>query len=204
MIKFVVASKNKGKINEIKEILKDFPFEVVSMEDVGICDDVEETGRTFEENSMIKAAEISKLSGEIVMADDSGLEVDYLDGAPGIYSSRFAGDNATDEQRTEKLLRMLEGVPFEKRHARFVCAISVVFPSGRKFTVTGYREGYIAEKQAGSNGFGYDPIFFVPEFNKTTAQMEPEQKHKISHRGNALRAMRAELKKDIYENFSAR
>ncbi|MFA6309301.1 MAG: XTP/dITP diphosphatase [Clostridia bacterium] len=197
MRKFVVASKNLGKLNEIKEILKDFRFDVISMGDVGISDDVEEIGSTFEENAVIKAEKISELTGEIVMADDSGLEVEYLNGAPGIFSSRFAGEGATDAERVEKLLSMLSGVPHEKRKARFVCAIAVVFPDGKKLTVTGECKGYINERPIGENGFGYDPIFYVPEYNITTAQMKPEEKHKISHRGNALRLMIAELEKEF-------
>lgn len=197
MRKFVVASKNIGKLNEIKEILKDFPFEVVSMGEIGISDEVEETGSTFEENAFIKAMKISGLTGEIVMADDSGLEVEYLNGAPGIFSSRFAGEGATDSEKVKKLLNSLDGVPHEKRKARFVCAIAVVFPNGKEFTVKGECKGYINEKPIGDNGFGYDPIFYVPEYNITTAQMKPEEKHKISHRGNALRLMIAELEKEF-------
>ncbi len=197
MKKFIVASKNKGKLAEIKEILNDFPFEVISMEDVGISNDIDETGSTFEENALIKAKEIAKISGEISMADDSGLEVEYLNGAPGIYSSRFAGENATDPERVAKLLKMLDGVPFEKRKAKFVCAIAVVFPDSKEIVVTGELKGQIAEKPVGENGFGYDPVFYVSEFGKTTAQMKPEEKHKISHRGIALRKMAEELRKEI-------
>ncbi len=196
MKNFVVASKNKGKLKEIKEILKDFPFNVLSMKEVGINFDIEENGTTFTENALIKAREISSLTGEIVMADDSGLEVEFLNGAPGIYSSRFAGEGATDKARVERLLHIMDGVPFEKRKARFVCAIAVVFPNGDEITVSGDCEGYINEKPVGENGFGYDPIFFMPEYNITTAEMDPEEKHRISHRGKALRAMIKELEKE--------
>ncbi|MDP4182412.1 MAG: XTP/dITP diphosphatase [Bacillota bacterium] len=195
MKKFIAATKNKGKIKEISEILNSFPYEVFSMESVGLDNDIEETGATFEENALIKAKEICAITGEIVMADDSGLEVDYLDGAPGIYSARFAGENATDEDKNNKLLKLLEDVPFEKRTARFVCVIAIVFPDGQSFTVRGTCEGYIAHKPEGANGFGYDPIFYVPEYNMTTAQMPSELKHKISHRGKALRLMVDKLKK---------
>ena len=197
MKKFVVATKNQGKLKEIQEILAKLPFRVVSMVDEGITEDIEENGTTFEENALIKAREVHKMTGEIVMADDSGLEVDYLDGAPGVYSSRFAGENASDEDRNNKLLELLKDVAYEDREARFVCVIAVVLPDGDEFTVRGTCEGYIGFKPEGKNGFGYDPLFYVPEFNITTAQMEPEQKHKISHRGKALRLMAEELKKRI-------
>lgn len=194
MRRFIVATKNKGKLEEIKEILRDFPYEVISMEEAGITVDIEETGTTFEENAMIKAEEIFRITGETVMADDSGLEVDYLNGAPGIYSSRFAGEGATDEDKNRKLLKLLEGVPFEKRTARFVCVIAVIFPDGQRFTVRGTCDGYIGFEPVGDNGFGYDPLFYVPEYNMTTAQMEPGLKNKISHRGKALAKMVEELK----------
>ncbi len=195
MKKFIVATKNKGKLKEISEILKGFPFEVISMENVGIEKDIEEYGSTFEENAMIKAKEVCKLTGEMVMADDSGLEVDFLDGAPGIYSARFAGENATDEDKNNKLLNLLEGVPFEKRTARFVCVIAVAYPNGDSFTVKGTCEGHIAFSPEGGNGFGYDPLFYVPEYKMTTAQLDSSEKHKISHRGKALRLMVEELAK---------
>ncbi|AUS97912.1 non-canonical purine NTP pyrophosphatase [Clostridium thermosuccinogenes] len=200
MRKFLVATKNKGKLKEIEEILAGLPFEVVSMEQAGIDKDIEEYGTTFEENAMIKAKELHRLTGEMVMADDSGLEVDYLNGAPGIYSARFAGEGATDEDKNKKLLELLEGVPFEKRSARFVCVIAVVFPDGRSFTVKGTCDGYIGFVPQGTNGFGYDPLFFLPEYNMTTAQLDPDEKNKISHRGKALKAMVEKLKK--YENFT--
>ncbi|HHV98792.1 MAG TPA: XTP/dITP diphosphatase [Clostridiaceae bacterium] len=194
MKRFIVATKNKGKLEEIKEILRDFPYEVISMEEAGITIDIEESGTTFEENAMIKAEAIFQATGEMVMADDSGLEVDYLDGAPGIYSSRFAGEGATDEEKNKKLLKLLEGVPFEKRSARFVCVIAVIFTDGQRFTVKGTCDGYIVFEPIGDNGFGYDPLFYVPEYKMTTAQMEPELKNSISHRGRALAKMVEELK----------
>lgn len=193
MKKFIAATKNKGKIREISEILENFPCQVLSMESVGINIDIDETGSTFEENALIKAREICGITGEIVMADDSGLEVDFLDGAPGIYSARFAGENASDEEKNTKLLNLLKDVPFEKRTARFVCVIAVVFPGGDSFTVKGTCEGYIAFEPRGTNGFGYDPIFYVPQYQMTTAQMASELKHEISHRGKALRLMVDEL-----------
>jgi XTP/dITP diphosphohydrolase len=195
MRRFVAATRNKGKLGEIIEILACLPFEVVSMEEMGIFKDIDETGSTFEENALIKAVEVSKITEEMVMADDSGLEVDFLNGAPGIYSSRFAGEGATDEDRNNKLLELLEGVPFEKRTARFVCSIAVVFPDGRQFTVRGTCGGHIGIEPEGSNGFGYDPLFFLPEYNMTMAQMQPDEKHKLSHRGRALKMMVEELEK---------
>jgi XTP/dITP diphosphohydrolase len=189
MRKFIAATKNKGKLMEISEILRDFPFNILSMEEVGITKDIEEYGSTFEENALIKAREIFEMTKEMVMADDSGLEVDFLNGAPGIYSSRFAGEGATDKEKNKKLLSLLENVPFEKRTARFVCIVAVIMPDGSHFVVRGTCEGYIGLEEIGNNGFGYDPLFFIKEYNKTTAEMLPEEKHKISHRGRALKAM---------------
>lgn len=198
MRKLIVATKNNGKLKEIREILGGLPYDVVSMEDAGITDDIEETGSTFEENALIKAKEIHHKTGQMVMADDSGLEVDYLNGAPGIYSSRFAGEGATDGDKNNKLLELLKDVPVPNRTARFVCVIAVVFPDGTHFTVRGTCEGYIGHKPEGNNGFGYDPLFYIPRFNMTTAQMTSEKKHEISHRGKALRMMVEELKKAAY------
>jgi XTP/dITP diphosphohydrolase len=193
MRKFIVATKNKGKLSEIAEILKELPFEIVSMEEVGITKEIEENGSTFEENALIKAKEIFDITKEMVMADDSGLEVDFLNGEPGIYSARFAGVNATDSDKNNKLLELLKNVPFEDRAARFVCVIAVVMPDGSYFTVRGTCEGFIGFEAIGNNGFGYDPLFFLKEYDQTTAQMQPEEKHKISHRGKALRAMAQKL-----------
>lgn len=195
MRRFIAATKNKGKLTEIRKILQDLPFEVISMEEAGITKDIEEYGTTFEENALIKAKEICSITDEMVMADDSGLEVDYLNGAPGIYSSRFAGEDATDDDKNRKLLHLLKGVPFEKRTARFVCSIAVVFPDGQHFTVRGTCDGYIGFEPMGENGFGYDPLFFLLEYSMTTAEMEPEEKNKISHRGKALQLMAEELRK---------
>lgn len=197
MRRFVIATKNRGKLKEIEEILEGLPFAVVSMEGVGITKDVEECGNSFEENAFIKAQEVYEACGEMVMADDSGLEVDYLDGAPGIYSSRFAGEGANDTDRNNKLLSLLKDVPFEKRKARFVCVIVVILSKQEYFTVKGTAEGYIGFEPKGDNGFGYDPLFFVPEYNMTSAQMKPSKKHEISHRGKALRMMLEELKKRL-------
>lgn len=194
---FVVATRNEGKIKEIREIMKCFPFNIISMEQYGITGDIEETGTSFEENALIKATAVHKTSGGFVMADDSGLEVDFLNGSPGIYSSRFAGENASDKDRNDKLLKLMEGVPFEKRTARFVCAVAVVLPDGTYFTVRGTCEGYIAFEVKGDNGFGYDPLFYMPEYEKTVAQMPKEVKNSVSHRGKALKLMVEELGKYV-------
>lgn len=199
MKKFIVATKNKGKIDEIKQILSDMPFDVMSMEELNIFSDIDEKGSTYEENALIKAREIYGLTGEIVMADDSGLEVDHLGGSPGIYTSRFGGEWASYEFKIQKLLALLDGVPLEKRTARFVCAIAVVLTKDISFTVRATCEGYIGFEPQGNNGFGYDPIFFVKEYNMTTAQMNPLDKHKISHRGKALKLM-VERLEDYFAN----
>jgi non-canonical purine NTP pyrophosphatase, rdgB/HAM1 family len=193
MVRFVVATGNKGKLIEIKEIMKDFHFNVISMSEAGIQTDIEETGSTFEENALIKAKAINAITNDIVMADDSGLEVDYLDGAPGIHSARFADEGASDDDRNKKLLGLLQDVPYGKRTARFVCVIAVVFPDGSEFTVRGTCEGIVGEKPVGNGGFGYDPLLYIPEYGMTIAEMDMETKNRISHRGNALRKMVEEL-----------
>jgi XTP/dITP diphosphohydrolase len=184
--KLVVATKNKGKLKEIREIFKDMPLEIVSMEEAGFDGDIEEFGSTFEENAYIKAKSVADATGEAALADDSGLVVDFLDGAPGIYSSRFAGEGASDEDRINRLLGLMKDADDNNRTARFVCAAAVVYPDGRSITATGKCEGVIAHEPKGSNGFGYDPVFFVPEYGKTMAELDSETKNKISHRGNAL------------------
>ncbi len=194
MEKLVVATKNEGKITEIKKVLQTMPFEVLSMGDIGIAVDVVEDGKTFEENSLKKAVEICSICKTIVIADDSGIEVDYLDGAPGIYSARFGGPEAADEDRNEKLLYMLKDVPFEKRTARFVCAIAVAFPDGRSFAVRDNCEGFVDFKCKGHNGFGYDPLFYVREYDKTMAELSIDIKNKISHRAKALEKMADRIK----------
>ena len=185
--KIIAATKNKGKLEEIAQLLSDLPYDVISMTEAGMTDDIEENGATFEENALIKARAISKVTGETVMADDSGLEVDHLGGAPGVYSARYAGEGATDIDRNNKLLSALSGDTADKRSARFVCAIALILPDGREMVVRGTCEGYIADAPAGNKGFGYDPLFYMPEFGLTIAQMDAELKNSISHRGNALR-----------------
>ncbi len=194
MNKVVVATKNKGKLKEIKQILAPMGFNVISMEEANIDMDIDETGDSFEENAMLKASAVHKLTGAIVIADDSGLETDALNGAPGIYSARYSGANASDDKNNEKLLIQLKDIPDEKRTARFVCAIAVVFDENRKFTVKGTVDGIINRAPAGENGFGYDPLFYIPQYGKTVAQLSSEEKNKISHRGKALEKMVVKLK----------
>lgn len=184
-------------MKEIREILGDLDIELLSLKDAGIHVDIVEDGKTFEENAQIKAKAICDLTGEIVLADDSGLEIDYLNKEPGIYSARYAGEDTSYDIKNQMLLDRLQGVPREKRTARFVCAIAAVVPGHEPIVVRGTIEGYIGDKPAGENGFGYDPIFYVPDLNCSTAELSPEEKNARSHRGNALRAMREELKQYI-------
>lgn len=204
MGRIVFATGNAGKIREINAIMADTGMEVVSMKDAGIQIDVEENGKTYEENALIKAraaaAAAVAVSEDIVMADDSGLEIDYLNGEPGIYSARYLGENTSYRIKNADLVSRLEGVPDDKRTARFVCAIAAVLPDGRELTVRAAIEGRIGYEEKGANGFGYDPIFYVPEFQKTTAELTETEKNEVSHRGKALRLMKEELKK--YENIT--
>ena len=190
MDKIVFATTNTGKIKEIKEILADFDVEVFSMEEMNINTDVEENGTTFEENSLIKARAISKLTGLPALADDSGLEVDYLNGEPGIYSARYLGRDTDYDYKNNYIIDKLKDAKDNERSARFVCVISLVLPDGREFVKKGVMEGRIGYEIKGENGFGYDPIFYLPEYGKTSAEISGEEKNKISHRGKALRAMK--------------
>ncbi len=205
--RIVFATGNQNKMTEIRMILEDLGMPIYSMNELHIDTDIVEDGISFEENAEIKARAVARLlPHDIVLADDSGLEIDYLDGAPGIYSSRFAGEDTSYDIKNRIFLDKLEGVPEEERTARFVCAIAAVFPDGNVETVRGTIEGQIAHEIAGENGFGYDPIFYVPEYGCTTAEMDPEKKNALSHRGNALRAMRKiieeKYKKDEVEDES--
>lgn len=193
MQKIILASNNKDKINEVKAILTD--FEIVSLKDAGIEVDVEENGTTFEENALIKARAVAKLTGLITMADDSGLEIDYLNKEPGVYSARYMGHDTSYDIKNQSLIDRLDGVEGNDRSARFVCAIAVCFPDGKEIVKRGTMEGLIANEIVGSNGFGYDPIFFLPEYNMTSAQISPDEKNQISHRGKALRMIKEELSK---------
>ena len=191
MKKLIFATGNENKMVEIRMILSDLGMPVYSMKELGVEADIVEDGISFEENAEIKARAISRLlPDDIVLADDSGLEIDYLDKAPGIYSARFAGEDTSYDVKNCILLDKLEGIPEEERTARFVCAVAAAFPDGSVETVRGTIEGSIAQEMLGENGFGYDPIFYVPEYGCTTAQMDPDKKNELSHRGNALRAMR--------------
>lgn len=197
MDKIIFATGNAGKMKEIREILKDLDVEVLSMKEAGIQADVEENGKNFQENAIIKAREIMKISGEVVLADDSGLEIDYLNKEPGIYSARYMGEDTSYRIKNANLIERLQGVPDEKRTARFVCVIAAAFPDGTVETTEGTIEGRIGYEEKGENGFGYDPIFYVPEFGCTTAELTGEQKNQISHRGKALEAMKEILRKKM-------
>lgn len=194
MKKIIFATGNEGKLKEIKVILDMEGVEILSMQEAGIHADIEENGTTFQENAIIKAKTIGELTGEIVLADDSGLEIDYLNKEPGVYSARYAGEDTPYSIKNQMLLDRLEGVEMEQRTARFVCVIAAALPDGRVITTRGTIEGYIGHAPAGENGFGYDPIFYVPEYRCSTAQLTMEQKNRLSHRGKALRAMKEELK----------
>ncbi len=196
MKRLIIASNNAHKIKEIKAILAEFPVEVVSLKQAGIDIDVEEDGNTFMENAYKKAYEIFKISKEsMVLSDDSGLEVEALGGAPGVYSARFAGEHGNDKKNNEKLLNLMQGKPFEDRRAKFVSAIVLIIDEYRTIKVEGEIKGYIKEGLAGNGGFGYDPLFFVPECNKTFGELSEEEKNKISHRARALEKLKEELKK---------
>ena len=195
--RIVFATGNAGKMKEIKMILGDLGMPVVSMKEAGIEADIVEDGTSFAENAQIKASAVFEKCHDIVLADDSGLEIDYLNKEPGIYSARYMGEDTSYHIKNANLISRLEGVPDEKRTARFVCAIAAVVPGHEPIVVRGTIEGYIGDKPAGENGFGYDPIFYVPDLNCSTAELSPEEKNARSHRGNALRAIREELKQYI-------
>lgn len=195
--KILFATGNENKMKEIHMILSDLGMPIQSMKEAGIDVDIVEDGSTFEENAIIKATAIAKMTGDIVLADDSGLEIDYLNKEPGIYSARYAGVDTSYDIKNRMLLDRLEGVPDEKRTARFVCVIACAFPDGTVETARGTIEGIIGHEIAGENGFGYDPIFYLPEYQCTTAELEPEKKNELSHRGKALRAMRAIMEKKL-------
>ena len=194
--RIVFATGNAGKVKEIQMIMADMGMEVVSMKEAGITIDIEENGKTYEENAMIKARAVAAYTDDIVMADDSGLEVDYLNKEPGIYSARYMGEDTPYSIKNNNLIERLNGVPDEQRTARFVCAIAAVLPDKTELTTRATIEGRIGYEEKGSNGFGYDPIFYVPQFGKTTAELTEEQKNQVSHRGKALELMKEELKKN--------
>lgn len=193
MKSIILASNNKDKVKEVKEILKG--YDIISMKEAGIDVDIEENGTTFEENALIKARAIMKLTGQITMADDSGLEIDYLNKAPGVYSARFMGHDTSYDIKNKALIQKLEGVKGSDRSGRFVCAIAVCFPDGSEIVKRGTMEGLIAEEIKGDNGFGYDPIVYLPEYGRTSGELAPEEKNKISHRGKALALIKEALDK---------
>ena len=195
MSTIIFATGNKNKLIEIREILKGTGFDIVSMKEAGYNADIVEDGTTFLENALIKARTIAKLSGQITMADDSGLVVDALNGEPGIYSARYMGEDTPYSIKNAEILRRMQEVLEEERTARFMCAMAAVFPDGRELTAVESFEGRIAHEIAGVNGFGYDPIFYVPEKGCTSAELTPEEKNAISHRGKALRKMKELLLK---------
>jgi len=189
MKRLVIASNNEGKIKEIRQLLSGMDYEVVSLKDLNINVNVVEDQPDFAGNSFKKANEISKLTGEVVLADDSGLEVEALGGQPGVYSARFAGENATDVQNNEKLLSMMSNVPENRRRACYKCVLTMYWPDGNYIQAEGTCPGSIGFSPAGKGGFGYDPLFIVDGFNRTMAELTPEEKNKISHRGLALKAL---------------
>ncbi len=208
MQKIIIATGNEGKMKEIRDILAGMTLKgervpVLSMKEAGIEISVEENGQSFEENAMIKARAVAERDkNAIVLADDSGLEVDYLNREPGIYTARYLGESATQYEKNMSLINRLEGVPREKRTARFVCAVAAVFPGGKELSVEETVEGWIGYGEKGDNGFGYDPIFMLPDSDRTTAELTEEEKNRISHRGKAFRAMKNQIEflmKDVCE-----
>lgn len=194
MKKIIFATTNKNKVREVNMIMEGFDVELCTMEEAGVKVDIVEDGTTFEENAVIKAKTVMEATGEIAIADDSGLEVDYLDGAPGIYSARFLGEDTSYDVKNNYIIDKLKDAKGKERSARFVCAIAVAFPDGEVITCRGTIEGLIGYEQKGTNGFGYDPIVYVPEYEMTTGEMAPELKNSISHRGKALEQMKEILK----------
>ena len=191
----IFATGNEGKMKEIRLILEDLGAEILSLKDAGINIEIQEDAKTFEENAVIKAREVMRATGALVLADDSGLEIDYLNGEPGVYSARYLGEDTSYRIKNQNLIDRLEGVPDEQRTARFVCAIAAAFPDGRIITARGVIEGIIGYEERGEGGFGYDPIFWLPEYGCSTAELTMEKKNELSHRGKALREMKNELKK---------
>lgn len=208
MKKIIFATGNENKMVEIRQILSDLGMEILSQKEAGIQADPEENGTTFEENALIKARAVRSIAAgmeenkdAVILADDSGLEIDHLNKEPGIYSARYMGTDTSYDIKNNALLERLEGVPDEERTARFVCAIAAAFPDGTEEVVRGTMEGRIGHEIAGENGFGYDPIFFLPEYGCTSAQLSPEKKNSLSHRGEGLRKMRRIMEERLEEGW---
>ena len=192
-MKLIFATGNENKMREIRQIFGGFGFEIQSMKEAGIDIDIVEDGTSFQENALIKARAVHEASGALVLADDSGLEIDALGKEPGIYSARYMGEDTSYDIKNANLIDRVKDVPEDRRGARFICAVAAVLPDGRSLVQTGVMEGRVAYAPAGENGFGYDPIFFLPQYGKTSAELSPEQKNAISHRGQALRMMKTAL-----------
>ncbi len=193
-MKIVLATKNRGKVVELQTLLADLGVEIIPMDEAGDIPEIVEDGNTFYDNAMKKALVVSRATGLVAIADDSGLEVDALDGRPGVYSARYAGDKATDEENYQKLLVELKGVPREKRTARFKCVVVAYRPDGKWITSQGSCEGHIADKPRGEHGFGYDPVFIPEGHSRTMAELSRDEKNSISHRGMALKALKEKLR----------
>ena len=193
-MRIIFATGNEGKMREIRMIMADLGLEILSMKEAGICVEVDENGTTFEENAVIKAKGIAAVCDDIVLADDSGLEIDALNKEPGVYSARYMGEDTSYHIKNANLIERLDGVADEDRTARFVCAIAAALPDGRVLETKAAMEGRIGYEERGENGFGYDPIFMLPEYGKSTAELSAEEKNKLSHRGKALRLMKEKLK----------
>ena len=196
MNRIIFATGNAGKMKEIREILGDMDAEILSMKEAGIQTDIVENGTTFEENARIKAKAVAQFTKDIVLADDSGLEVDYLNKEPGVYSARYMGEDTSYEIKNRNIIERLSGAEGKERSARFVCNIAAVLEDGRVIQREAYMAGLIAKEPAGNGGFGYDPILYLPEFGKTSAELTMEEKNQISHRGKALEAMKKALKEE--------
>ncbi|MFO8240208.1 MAG: XTP/dITP diphosphatase [Dissulfuribacterales bacterium] len=191
--KLILATRNKGKLKEIQALFSDLNIDIMSLDDVKDAPHIEEDGTTFMENAFKKAKVIAEATGIMALADDSGLEVDAFNGAPGVYSARYSGENASDASNNEKLLVELQKVSSDKRGAHFTCVIIVYHPSGRWISAEAGCEGKITKKIIGDRGFGYDPVFYIPSVGRTMAQLTPEEKNRLSHRGKALRKLKSEL-----------
>ncbi|MBD5541268.1 MAG: XTP/dITP diphosphatase [Lachnospiraceae bacterium] len=197
MTEIVFATGNAGKAREVAMMFSDMDVCVKTLKEADIHADIIEDGKTFMENARIKAKTIARFTDKIVLADDSGLVIDYLNGEPGIYSARYMGEDTSYDIKNANILKRMENVPTEERTARFICAMAAVMPDGEVIEAEGVMEGIIGTKSAGTNGFGYDPIFYLPEYEASSAEITPEQKNEISHRGKALRKMQEELRKRI-------